>query len=346
MSLNLSLSAGSKEDTSKKQQPNRHQEMTVLSKFAEPAQFEPFNNYYFYGRCWHNALYNLMTAPQHAPVEGKTLSRLVAGSLETADGHGIWGTDGLKNPQAFLDDWAACHVWVEDGDGRIWDILSEQYNEVVSKRLQRANKTSSIATHIPTGGIEIEGMTALEIEQTYGYRFIPAPAHCQGHIFSECFNKWLPYRPYNFHTGKHFSEGWVGFGYRAPTIGRQREKNALFQRIHKFGEAIFGTSREAHMWWRTEVWGKGADTKHFHYHITEMGEDMLTGTGLEPLVEVYLNTGFCHADLGKYIAKSINGKREEPDLEDVIGAFCRNAPINQIRRTIMGCLSVSEITLG
>jgi hypothetical protein len=345
MSSNLSLSVGVQEDNKRLTTIKSQSKMTVLSKFAEPVQNEPFNNYYFYGRCWHNALYNMMTAPQHAPVEGKPLSRLVAGSLETADGHGIWGTDGHNDPQAFLDDWAACHVWVEDGDGRIWDILSEQYNVVVGKRLKRAGKTTTVATPIPAGGIEIEGMTALEIEQTYGYRFIPAPANCQGHIFANCFSKWMPYRPYNFHTGKHYAEGWIGFGYKAPTMERQKQKTELFQRIHKFGEAITGTSHEAQMWWRTEVWGKPADTKYFHYHLSEMGEDMLTGTGLEPLVEVFANTGFCFADLGKYISKSINAYKDEPDLSDIIASFCENAPIRQIRSMVMGGLAVSEITL-
>jgi hypothetical protein len=316
--------------------------MTVLSKFAEPAHIEPTNNYYYFKRCWHNALYNLMTSPEHAPADDKPLHRLVAGSLETADGHGIWGVEGLKNPQAFLDDWGACHVWVEDGEGRIWDLLSEEYNDVVSKRLKMSNKTSSVATHITAGGIEIEGMTSLEIERAYGFRFVPAPAHCQGHILSHCFKKWMPFRPYNFHTGKHFSEGWIGFGYKAITMARQMEKTALFQRIHNFFEAIIGSDREAQIWWRTEVWGKPADTKYFHYHTNDMGEDMLTGAGFDSMVEDFINKDICGDALKEYMNKSINAYNDEPDWSDVLEVISRHA--DGVTTNVTG-FTVTEIQL-
>ena len=296
--------------------------MVAHSKFAEPVQIEPFNNYYFYRSCWKNALYNLMTSPEHAPTPTSKRKFLVAGSFETADGWGIWGTQGKRNPKFFFEDWCQCHVWIEDEDGRIWDHLSEEYNDQLDKMLPNMLKHNiksgkSIAVRIPPGGIDIDGMTNAEIEATYGFRYIPAPAECQGYIFSHTHEKWLPIRPYNYWTGTQYVEGWVGMGYKAERIRQQIAKNSLFYSVHKLPAAILTGDKEAQLWWR-DFWRQPLDKERFDYYIAEMGEDTLTRhkTAAENADAFdWIETGVATPELGAWMSRVIDNEYDDPSSE-------------------------------
>lgn len=300
--------------------------MTVLSKFADVAQFEPFNNYYFYKACWKNALYNLMTSPEHLPTPTSRQKTLVAGSFETVDGWGIWGTAGKKDPQAFFDDWCQCHVWIEDEDGRIWDHLSEQYNDHIDKLAaaltKRGKDAKTKAVRIPPGGIDINGMTNAEIEATYGYSFVAAPLECQGHIFANTHKKWLPIKPYNFWTGTQYVEGYIGMGYKAATIPQQIDKNNIFYSLNKLPEAIFG-DKKAQLWWR-DFWQKPIDRSRFDYYIAEMGETTLTHNKPARLIEEafeWIETGVLAKSLGGWMSEVIDEKTNRTPLEDISDAM-------------------------
>jgi hypothetical protein len=301
--------------------------MTVLSKFAEPAHIEPFNNYYFYRSCWKNALYNLMTSPEHEPTPTSRRKFLVAGSFETADGWGIWGTQGKKDPNFFFEDWCQSHVWIEDEDGRIWDHLSEEYNDHIDKLVphmlkHKLNNGKTVAVRIPMGGIDINGMTNAEIEATYGFRYIPAPEVCQGHILSHTQQKWLPYKPYNFWTGKQYSEGWIGLGYKADTIRQQIGKNAVFYSINKLAPAICEGDKEAQLWWRA-FWQQPVDTERFDYYIAEMGEETLTRRSSPQLVAEateWIKTGKAAPSLKAWMSEVIDAVRADPE-DDLTSAL-------------------------
>jgi hypothetical protein len=294
--------------------------MTVLSKFAEPFHFEAFDNYYFYRSCWKNALHNLMTSPEHAPTPTSRRKFMVAGSFETVDGWGIWGTQGKKNPSYFFEDWCQSHVWIEDEDGRIWDHLSDEYNDHIDKLVpymlkHKLNSGKTVAVRIPPGGIDINGMTNAEIEATYGFSYIPAPAECQGHIFAHTHQKWLPYKPYNFWTGTKYVEGWIGLGYKADNIRQQISKNDVFYKLNKLPEAIIKGDKTAQLWWR-DFWQQPVDTGRFEYYIAEMGEETLTRHKPPRLIAEateWIKTGTAAPSLKAWMSEVIDDENKEPE---------------------------------
>lgn len=305
--------------------------MVAFSKLAEPVQTEPFNNYYFYQRCWYNSFYNLFNSPDHLPKPGGSLHRLVAGALLTSEDIAIWGMKGYKDPKNYFDDYSASHVWIEDGEGRIWDILGEEYNTTIAQRIRLGGKCHnprgvkvSKAIHIPTGGIEIEGMTSREIQSAYGFRYAPTTAEAQAHIIANAFAKWLPFKPYNFHTGKNYAEGWIGLALSAPTSKERMEKQNAWKLDCNFADAVLGLSATAQAYWR-DLLKSPPDLLTYDYHIAEMGDVMLKGHGAETdfNLKVLLDTGVCFKPLGKVIAKAIDETVELNQIEAEIMRMLR-----------------------
>lgn len=234
----------------KAKNPSKERNTTQMVAFSKPmpnTDITPADNYYFYGSCWHNALYNLTHSTEHEPKVNEPPHRIVAGSMTTADKRPIpiWGKDGLADPANYLKDWASSHVWIEDADGRIWDYLPDSYNESIvfiaeKYRLPR----SKTVKPIPAGGIDINGMTNAEIERTYGFRFHPAPQYAQNYILGNAYSKWIPIAPFSFWLDGEILEGWLHLGTQIPHEPNSKDiremilRNAMLKEELNFNGAI------------------------------------------------------------------------------------------------------------
>jgi hypothetical protein len=294
------------------------------SKFAEPTHFEPFNNYYIWLNCWKSAIYNLFTAPEHLPTPESRRKMIVAGSFSTVDDWHIWGGEGKIDPSYFLEDWCACHVWIEDEDGRIWDHLSDNLNVCIQKYERTKNVKSKVIT-IPMGGIEINGMTNAEIEAAYGFSYHPAPAECQKFILENAYCKWLPIRYYNYWTGSVFVEGWVGMGYKCDNMKEQIKKNNMFYNLRKLPQACLG-EKQHQLWWR-DFYSQPLDKSKYDYYFMEMGNETLTRyKTAEENAEAFewIETGIAPPTLGKWMDEVIdkrNNTSNTGDLDEFFAAL-------------------------
>jgi len=141
--------------------------------FSKPLNEPGFNAF----QCWNDALYKLLTLPEHAP---ETRHRLMTGSLRFHGvGRYLWG----GSDEVISENTADSHTWIEDEEGRVWDWLPASLNHARCPII------------IPPEGLLINGLTKADITHRHRLYYEPAPEHICHKVFLYAFIEGIPWKP-------------------------------------------------------------------------------------------------------------------------------------------------------